>query len=95
MSTKEDEASVGGRETVCSQLTMRDTLSAEGEEVGEAHQIKTACAWAQREQALEGARERISAGVLVQTMEGDGMDSLWRVLSVIEGATVTRRRRRR
>ena len=62
MSTKEHEVSARSRESVCSQLTMSDTVSAEGEEVGERQQRKTACAWAQGEEALEGPQETISAG---------------------------------
>ena len=60
-------------------------MSADGEEGGQVQRRKTACACAQREQALEAARESISAGVVAQSMGGDGMDVLWRVLSVIEG----------
>ena len=60
-------------------------MSAEGQEVGESQQRKTACAWAQRDQALKGARERIGAGVVAQSTEGDEMDSLWRVMNLIEG----------
>ena len=85
MSTKQDQASGRSRKTVSSQLTMGETVSVEGE-VGEAQRIKTACPWARREQAMEGARERISAGVVAQSMEGTRMKFLWRVLSVIEGS---------
>ena len=83
MSTKKDEARVQSRESVCSQLTMSDTVSAEGE-VHETQRRKTAGARARGEGAMEGARERISAGVVAQSMEDDGMECLWRVLSVIE-----------
>ena len=34
--------------------------------------------------------ERIQAGVLAQSMEGDGMDSLWRAMNVMEGGQGTR-----
>ena len=81
MSTNEDEASVRSRESVGSQRTMCDTVSSKGD----TERRKTACTWAQGEQALEGKQERIRAGVLAQSMEGDGMDSLWRVMNVIKG----------
>ena len=83
MSMNEEEGSVRSRKSACSQLTMSYKVNAEGEGV-EAQQRKTACAWAQREQAMKGARERISAGVVAQSREGNGMDAFWRVLSVIE-----------
>ena len=38
---------------------------------------------------MDGARERIHAGVVTQSMEGDGMDSLWRAMNVIEGGQGT------
>ena len=81
MSLKEDQVSVRSRESVGSQRMMSDTVSTESE----AQQRRTACAWAQGERAVEGERERIQASVVAQSMEGDGMDSLWRVMSVIEG----------
>ena len=46
---------------------------------------RTACAWTRSGKALEGEQERIHAGVVTQGMEGDGVDSLWRAMSVIEG----------
>ena len=45
----------------------------------------TACAWTRSERAFEGEQDRIHAGVVIQSMEGDGMDSLWRAMRVIEG----------
>ena len=57
MSKKEDEAGIPSRESVRSQLTMSDIVSAEGE-VDEAQRRKTACARARREQAMEGAQEK-------------------------------------
>ena len=38
---------------------------------------------------LDGERERIHAGVVTQSMEGDGMDSLWRAMNVIKGGQGT------
>ena len=81
MSTNEDEATVQSSESVGSQMTMSDNVSTGGE----AQRRKTACAWAQGEQAFEGGRERIGAGVVAPSTEGDGMDLLWRVINVIEG----------
>ena len=83
LNKKNDEASEWSRESVCSQLTMSDTVGAKGDV--EAQRRETACASAQREQTIEGARDRISAGVVEQSVEGNGMDSLWRVLGVVEG----------
>ena len=71
MSTREDEASVQSREYVCRQLTMSDTMSAKGNVV-EAQRGKTACAWAQREQVMRGARERMSVGVMAQRLGWNG-----------------------
>ena len=85
MSTNENEASVRSRESFGSQMTVSDTVSAEGE----AQRRKTACEWGQGEQASEGARERSRAGVVAQSMKGDEMDSLWRVMNVIEGGQGT------
>ena len=85
MSTNEDEASLQSRESVGSQRTMSDTVRAEGE----AQRRKTACTWAQGEWALEGKRERILAGVVAQSTEDDAIDSLWRVMNVIQGGQGT------
>ena len=38
---------------------------------------------------MEGEQERIHAGVVIQSMRGDGMDSLWRAMNVIEGGQGT------
>ena len=84
MSRKEDEVSEQSGECVCSQHMMSGTMSAGGNVV-EAQRTKTACAWRQREQAMERARENISAGVVAQGVERDGTDFLWRVLGVVEG----------
>ena len=45
---------------------------------------RTACAWTRSERAFEGEQDRIHAGVVTEGMEGDGVDSLWRAMSVIE-----------
>ena len=50
----------------------------------ETQKTTTACAWTGSERALEGEQDRIHAGVVTQGMEGDGVDSLWRAMSVIE-----------
>ena len=94
MSRKQDEASERSRQSVCSQLPTSDTVNAE-DDVVEAQRRKRACAWSQREQAYEGARERISAGVVAQSVEGDGKDSLWRLLGLIKGGKMATKRRRR
>ena len=86
MRKNEEEASVRSRESVDSLKTMGDTGSTENE----AQRRRTAWTWARSERALEGERERIQAGVLAQSMEGDGMDPLWRVMNVIEGDKGTR-----
>ena len=78
-------ASVRSRESVDSLQTMGDA-----ENTGsEAQRRRTACAWAWSERALNGERERIHAGVVTQSMEGDGMDSLWRAMNVINGGQGT------
>ena len=38
---------------------------------------------------MDGERQRIHAGVVTQSMEGDGMDSLWRAMTVIAGGQGT------
>ena len=48
-------------------------------------QRKTASAWKRREDALEGARERMGDGVLVEQTDGKDGDSLWAVLCTLEG----------
>ena len=55
----------------------------------EAQAGRRACVWAQRERALEGEGEKIHADVMAQSLEGDSMDSLWRVMNVIEGGQGT------
>ena len=80
MSATEEEASMRSRESVDSLQTKGDA-----ENTGsEAQRRRTACAWARSERALDGERERIHAGVVTQSMEGDRMDSLWRAMNVIE-----------
>ena len=71
MSVTEEKASVRSRESVEGLPTMRDAKSAGSE----TQRRRTACAWTRSERALEGERERIHAGVVTQSMEGDGMDS--------------------
>ena len=83
---QEKRGGVRSRESVDSVKTMKDMESTENE----AQRRRTACAWARSERVLEGERERIQAGVLAQSMEGDGMDFLWRVMNVIEGGHGTR-----
>ena len=68
------------QESVDGLPTMRDVESAGSE----AQKRQTACAWTRSERALEGERERIHVGVVTQSMEGDGMDSLWRAKNVTE-----------
>ena len=85
MSVTEEEASVRSRESVDDLPTMRDAESA----WSETQRRRTACAWARSERALERERERIPAGVVTQSMEGDGMDSLWRAMNVIKGGQGT------
>ena len=82
--TKE-KASVRSRESVNSLQTMGDAESAGSK----AQRRQTACAWTRSERALDGERERIHARVVTQSMEGDGMDSLWRAMNVIEGGQGT------
>ena len=50
---------------------------------------RAACAWTGSERTFEGKQHRIHAGVVTQGMEGDGVDSLWRAMSVIEGGQGT------
>ena len=85
MRVTEEEASVRSRESVDDLLTVRDAEIARSE----TQRRRTACAWARSERALEGERERIHAGVVTQSMEGDGMDSLWRAMNAIEGGQGT------
>ena len=86
MSMNEEEVSVRGRESVGCQKMMTEAVSTESE----AQRRRTACAWAQGEPVLEGEGERIQEGVVAQSVEVDGMDSLWRVKNVIEGGQGTR-----
>ena len=55
----------------------------------ETRKRRTACTWTGSERAFEGEQDRIHAGVVTQAMEGDGVDSLWRAMSVIEGGQGT------
>ena len=55
----------------------------------EAQRRRTACAWARSVHALDEEQERIHAGVVTQSMEGDGKDSLWRAMNVIGGGQGT------
>ena len=73
MFKNEEEASVRSRESVDSLQTIGDAESTGSE--------------AQRrrsERAFHGERERIHAGVVTQSMEGEGMHSLWTAMNVIE-----------
>ena len=74
----EEDGSNRSRASACSQLTRSDTTSTEGD--GEAQQGEKACAWAWIEQTFQGRRERISAGVVTQSVWGGGTDCLWRIL---------------
>ena len=85
MSVTEEEASVRSRESVDSLRTLGDAKTTGSE----AQRRRTACAWARSECALDGERQRIHAGVVTQSMEGDGMDSLWRAMTVIAGGQGT------
>ena len=55
----------------------------------ETRKRRAACAWTGSERMFEGEQDRIHAGVVTQRMEGDGVDSLWRAISVIEGGQGT------
>ena len=55
----------------------------------ETRKRRTACAWTGSERAFEGEQDQIHAGVVTQGMEGDGVDSLRRAMSVIEGGQGT------
>ena len=85
MSVTEEEVSVRSRESLDDLPTIRDAESAGSE----TQRRRTACAWTTSERALEGERERIHAGVVTRSMEGNGMYSLWRAIDVIEGGPVT------
>ena len=76
MYVTEEEASERSRESVESART-------------ETQKRRTACAWTGSERAFEGEQDRIHAGVVTQGMQGDGVDSLWRAMSVIEGGQGT------
>ena len=60
------------RQPVDSLQTMADAESTRSE----AQRRRTACASARSERALDGERDRMRAGVVTQSMEGDVMDSL-------------------
>ena len=81
MSDTEKGASVRSRESVDSLPLMGDAESTGSE----AQRRRTACAWARSERGPDGERERIHAGMVTHSMKGDGMDSLWRAMNVIEG----------
>ena len=51
----------------------------------ETQKRRTACAWTGSERAFQGEQDRIHGGVVTKSMEGDGMESLWRAMSVIVG----------
>ena len=55
----------------------------------ETRKRRAACAWTGSERTFQGEQDRIHAGVVTQGMEGDGVDSLRRALSVIEGGQGT------
>ena len=76
MYVTEEEASERSRESVESPRS-------------ETQKRRTACAWTGSESAFEGEQDRIHAGVVTQGMEGDGVDSLWRAMSVTEGGQGT------
>ena len=85
MSKNKEEARVRSRESVDSLRTMGDAANTRSE----AQRRRTAGAWAWSERALDGERERIHAGVVTQSMEGNKTDPLWRVMNVIEGGQGT------
>ena len=76
MYVTEEEASERSRESVESARS-------------ETQKRRTACAWTGSERAFGGEQDRIHAGVVTQGMEGDGVDCLWRAMSVIEGCQGT------
>ena len=76
MNVTEEEASVRSRESVESA-------------VNETQIRRTACAWTRSERAFQGKQDRFHEGVVTQSMEGDGMELLWRAMSVIEGGQGT------
>ena len=76
MYATEEEASERSRESVESARS-------------ETRKRRAACAWTGSERTFEGEHDRIHAGVVTQGMEGDGVDSLWRAMSVIEGGQGT------
>ena len=85
LSKNEDEASMRSRQSVDSLQTMGDAESTGSQ----AQRRRTACTWARSERMLDGKREGIHTGVVTQSMEGDGLDSLWRAMNVIEGGQGT------
>ena len=76
MYVTEEEASVRSRES------MRSARSG-------TRKRRVACAWTGSERTFEGEQDRIHSGVVTQGMEGNGVDSLWRAMSVIEGGQGT------
>ena len=76
MYVTEEEASERSRESMESART-------------ETRKSRTACAWTGSERAFEGEQDRIYAGVVTQGMGGDGVDSLWRAMGIIEGGQGT------
>ena len=55
----------------------------------ETQKRRTACAWTGSERAFERKQDGIHAGVVTQGMESDGVESLWRAMTVIEGGQGT------
>ena len=86
MTKDKEKVSVRSKESVDSLKTMGDTENTESE----GQRRGTACAWAQSERAFDREQERIQAGVVAQSMEGDVMDFLWRAMNVIQGGQGTR-----
>ena len=85
MGKNEDEVSLRSGESVDSLTTMEDTEIT----ASDAQRRRTACAWERSQRAFGGERGRIQAGVVAQSIEGDRIDSLWRVMNVIEGGRDT------
>ena len=76
MYVTEEEASERSRESMVSARS-------------ETRKRRRACASTGSERAFKEERDQIHAGVVTQGMEGDGVDSLWRAMSVIEGGQGT------
>ena len=67
----------------CSRPSACSAESVEGD-IAE-QQRRRAWAWAQREEKIKGTRERMGGNVVVEEVERDGGDSLWRVLCMLVG----------